>query len=118
MSIVSIFRKGNHRAIRLPRDLDFEGVSILAIIRGGDSIILHPVRPTWTSLEFERAEPVFMTVREDVVIKDDPTLKNVWMFDTCISSFIMREQPDALLRRLEQAVFRNQRICCLCHYLL
>ncbi|MFB6328351.1 AbrB/MazE/SpoVT family DNA-binding domain-containing protein [Pantoea deleyi] len=73
MSIVSIFRKGNHRAIRLPRDLDFEGVSILAIIRGGDSFILHPVRPTRTLLKFERAEPVFRTVREDVVIKDDPT---------------------------------------------
>jgi len=32
------------------------------------------------------------------------------MLDTCICSFIMREQPDAVLRRLAQAVLRNQRI--------
>ncbi|MEG3575836.1 hypothetical protein VS884_25075, partial [Escherichia coli] len=33
-----------NRAIRLPRDLDFEGVSELEIVREGDSIILRPVR--------------------------------------------------------------------------
>lgn len=32
------------------------------------------------------------------------------MLDTCICSFIMREQPDAVLQRLAQAVLRNQRI--------
>ena len=32
------------------------------------------------------------------------------MLDTCICSFIMREQPDAVLQRLVQAVLRNQRI--------
>lgn len=29
MRTVSIFKNGNNRAIRLPRDLDFEGVSEL-----------------------------------------------------------------------------------------
>ncbi|EJK7328141.1 type II toxin-antitoxin system VapC family toxin [Escherichia coli] len=33
-----------------------------------------------------------------------------YMLDTCICSFIMREQPDAVLKRLEQAVLRNHRI--------
>lgn len=33
MRTVSIFKNGNNRAIRLPRDLDFEGVSELEIIR-------------------------------------------------------------------------------------
>ncbi len=47
MRTVSIFKNGNNRAIRLPRDLDFEGVRELEIIREGDSIILRPVRPTW-----------------------------------------------------------------------
>ncbi len=47
MRTVSIFKNGNNRAIRLPRDLDFEGVSELEIVREGDSIILRPVRPTW-----------------------------------------------------------------------
>lgn len=32
------------------------------------------------------------------------------MLDTNICSFIMREQPDAVIRRLEQAVLRNHRI--------
>lgn len=47
MRTVSIFKNGNNRTIRLPRDLDFEGVSELEIVREGDSIILRHVRPTW-----------------------------------------------------------------------
>jgi tRNA(fMet)-specific endonuclease VapC len=34
----------------------------------------------------------------------------IYMLDTCICSFIMREQPEAVIRRLEQAVLRNHRI--------
>ncbi|ATB80887.1 TPA: AbrB/MazE/SpoVT family DNA-binding domain-containing protein [Escherichia coli] len=71
MRTVSIFRNGNNRAIRLPRDLDFEGVSELEIIREGDSIILRPVRPTWSSfLELEKADPDFMAERE-VIVSDE-----------------------------------------------
>jgi len=33
-----------------------------------------------------------------------------YMLDTNICSFIMREQPDKVLKRLEQAVLRNHRI--------
>jgi len=68
MRTVSIFKNGNNRAIRLPRDLDFEGVSELEIVREGDSIILRPVRPTWGSFfALEKAAPDFMAEREDVV---------------------------------------------------
>lgn len=68
MRTVSIFKNGNNRAIRLPRDLDFEGVSELEIVREGDSIILRPVRPTWGSFaQLDRADPDFMAEREDVV---------------------------------------------------
>ncbi|EPT7718342.1 type II toxin-antitoxin system VapB family antitoxin [Escherichia coli] len=71
MRTVSIFRNGNNRAIRLPRDLDFEGVSELEIIREGDSIILRPARPTWSSfLELEKADPDFMAERE-VIVSDE-----------------------------------------------
>jgi len=49
MRTVSIFKNGNNRAIRLPRDLDFDGISELEIVREGDSIVLRPVRPTWSS---------------------------------------------------------------------
>ncbi len=68
MRTVSIFKNGNNRAIRLPRDLDFEGVSELEIVRDGDSIVLRPVRPTWGSFaELEKADAGFMAEREDVV---------------------------------------------------
>lgn len=68
MRTVSIFKNGNNRAIRLPRDLDFEGVSELEIVREGDSIILRPVRPTWGSFaQLEKADADFMAEREDVV---------------------------------------------------
>lgn len=68
MRTVSIFKNGNSRAIRLPRDLDFEGVNELEIVREGDSIILRPVRPTWGSFtQLEKADADFMTEHEDVV---------------------------------------------------
>lgn len=67
MRTVSIFKNGNNRAIRLPRDLDFDGVSELEIVREGDSIILRPVRPTCLFAQLDRAAPDFMAEREDVV---------------------------------------------------
>ncbi|KAF6590700.1 AbrB/MazE/SpoVT family DNA-binding domain-containing protein [Cronobacter sp. EKM101R] len=68
MRTVSVFKNGQNRAIRLPRDMDFEGVSELEIIREGDSIILRPVRPTWGSFaQLGKADPDFMAERADVV---------------------------------------------------
>ena len=37
-------------------------------------------------------------------------MTRTYMLDTNICSFIMREQPEAVLKRLEQAVLRRQRI--------
>ena len=72
MRTVSIFKNGNNRAIRLPRDLDFEGVSELEIIREGDSIVLRPVRPTWGSFaQIGKADADFMAEREDVVTDEE-----------------------------------------------
>ncbi|EAO1992438.1 AbrB/MazE/SpoVT family DNA-binding domain-containing protein [Salmonella enterica] len=71
MRTVSIFKNGNNRAIRLPRDLDFEGVSELEIVREGNSIILCPVRPNRGSFaRLEKSDPDFMAEREDVVSDD------------------------------------------------
>lgn len=68
MRTVSVFKNGNNRAIRLPRDMDFEGVSELEILREGDAIILRPVRPTWRSFtQLEKADSDFMTERENVI---------------------------------------------------
>lgn len=67
MRTVSIFKNGNNRAIRLPRDLDFDGVNELEIIREGDSLLLRPVKPSWESFrEQEKADADFMTERADV----------------------------------------------------
>lgn len=72
MRAVSIFKNGNNRAICLPHDLDFEGVSELEIVREGDSIILCPVRPTWGSFtQMEKTDPDFMAEREDVVTDEE-----------------------------------------------
>lgn len=68
MRTVSIFKNGNNRAIHLPRDLDFERVRELEIVREGDSIILRPVQPNWGSFaQLEKADPDFMVERENVV---------------------------------------------------
>ncbi len=37
-------------------------------------------------------------------------MNKIYMLDTNICSFIMHEQPEALLKRLEQAVLRGHRI--------
>ncbi|WP_308824062.1 type II toxin-antitoxin system VapB family antitoxin [Sodalis praecaptivus] len=68
MRIVSVFKNGNNRAIRLPRDLDFAGVNELEIVRDGDMLILRPVKPTWGSfLQQEKADATFLAEREDVI---------------------------------------------------
>ncbi|EBM5322674.1 AbrB/MazE/SpoVT family DNA-binding domain-containing protein [Salmonella enterica] len=68
MRTVSIFKNGNNRAIRLPRDMDFDGVNELEIIREGDTLILRPARPGWRSLtQLEKARPDFLTEREEIV---------------------------------------------------
>lgn len=68
MRTVSIFKNGNNPAIHLPRDLDFERVRELEIVREGDSIILRPVQPNWGSFaQLEKADPDFMAERENVV---------------------------------------------------
>lgn len=68
MRTVSVFRNGNNRAIRLPRDLDFDGVNELEIIREGDTLILRPVKLSWSSFrQEEKADADFMAERENVV---------------------------------------------------
>lgn len=71
MRTVSIFKNGNNRAIRLPRDLDFDGVNELEIIREGDTIILRPVKPSWGSfVQEEKADKDFMQEREEIVSEE------------------------------------------------
>jgi len=65
MRTLLFFKNGHNRAICLPRDVDFNGVSEREIIREGDSIILRPVRPTWSSFtHLEKVDVDFMAERE------------------------------------------------------
>ncbi len=52
---VSIFRNNRNQAIRLPRDMEFQGVTELTIERHGDTIVLRPVRPDGFPLRASRA---------------------------------------------------------------
>jgi antitoxin VapB len=45
MRTVSIFMNSRNQAIRIPRDMEYQGVSELEIIRDGETLILRPVRP-------------------------------------------------------------------------
>ncbi|EMB4168226.1 AbrB/MazE/SpoVT family DNA-binding domain-containing protein [Salmonella enterica] len=72
MRKVSVFTNGNNRAIRIPRDMDFEGVRELLISREGDTITLRPVRPSWESLkDVEKADPDFLVDRDPVIEDKD-----------------------------------------------
>lgn len=68
MRTVSIFKNGKNQAVRLPKDMQFEGVSELEISKEGDTIILRPARPDWLSFaEIEKADNDFLTEREDII---------------------------------------------------
>lgn len=65
---VSIFRNNRNQAVRLPKDMEFQGVTELTIERKGDAIVLRPVRPDWLSLAHEDvADPGFLAQRPDLV---------------------------------------------------
>lgn len=68
MRTVSIFRNNRNQAIRLPKDLEFPGVTELTIERRGDVLILRPVRPSWTSfLDEPPADADFLAERPELI---------------------------------------------------
>ncbi len=68
MKIAALFKNGRSQAVRLPKDFEFEGVSEVEIAKEGDTVILKPVRKSWASLiEVERADPDFLTERDDIL---------------------------------------------------
>jgi antitoxin VapB len=68
MRTVSIFRNNLNQAIRLPKEFEFEGVTELTIERQGDTILLRPVRPSWSSfLDEPRADAAFLQERPDLI---------------------------------------------------
>jgi len=47
---VSIFQNGRNQAVRIPREMEFHGISELIATREGDTLILRPRRLSWDSL--------------------------------------------------------------------
>ncbi|QQK01137.1 MULTISPECIES: type II toxin-antitoxin system VapB family antitoxin [Burkholderia] len=67
MRTVSIFKTARNQAIRIPKDMEFEGVTELEIRREGDTL-LRPGRPTWLSFANEPlADSDFLIERPAVV---------------------------------------------------
>lgn len=67
MRTVSIFKNGNNQAVRLPKDMEFAGVSELEIIRESNQIILRPTKPSWSSLaSVAKADSDFLQNRENI----------------------------------------------------
>lgn len=68
MRTVSIFKNSTSQAIRIPKDMEFKGIQELEIRKEGDTLILRPVRPSWSSLANEAAaDSDFLQDRPDVV---------------------------------------------------
>ena len=68
MTTASLFKNGRNQAVRLPRGLEFEGVSEVEIRREGNSIVLTPVRKSWRSFaETSPADDSFLSERHDVI---------------------------------------------------
>jgi antitoxin VapB len=68
MRTVSIFRNNRNQAIRLPKEFEYPGVTELAIEKHRDTIVLRPVRPSWTSFADEPlADADFLRDRPDLV---------------------------------------------------
>lgn len=64
----ALFTNGRSQAVRIPKELEFEGVAEVEITRDGDSLVLRPARKTWASfVSAPLADADFMAERPDVV---------------------------------------------------
>lgn len=44
-----LFTNGRSQAVRIPKDLAFEGIDEVSVRKVGDKLILEPIRKSWTS---------------------------------------------------------------------
>ena len=66
--IAKIFTNGRNQAVRIPRELEFKGVDSVKIEKQGNSLVLSPVRSTWSSYKEEAvADDDFMRVRPRLI---------------------------------------------------
>lgn len=68
MKTAALFINGRSQAVRIPKELEFEGVAEVEISREGDALILRPVRKTWASFaDAPLADADFLANRADVI---------------------------------------------------
>ncbi len=71
MATASLFINGKSQAVRIPKDLEFDGINEVEITRDGDSIVLTPKRKSWASFsDVDKADSDFMVERSNVVEED------------------------------------------------
>ena len=67
-----LFRNGRNQAIRLPREMEFEGTDRVSIFRVGSRLIIEPQRRSWLDLSnLEPAGRDFLAERDAPVSDDD-----------------------------------------------
>lgn len=76
MRTVSIFTNNRNQAVRIPRELEFKGVSELEIFKEGNSLILRPARPSWRSLLDEPKAAADFMQKRPVIIDETRFLKD------------------------------------------
>jgi len=64
----ALFINGRSQAVRIPKEMEFDGVAEVEISRDGDALILRPARKSWTSfVDAPLADADFLLDRTDVV---------------------------------------------------
>jgi len=68
MRTAAIFKNGSNQAVRLPKDLEMKGVTQVTISKDGDSLILKPIRKSWTSFsDVDKADDDFLLERPEMI---------------------------------------------------
>jgi antitoxin VapB len=68
MATASLFTNGKSQAVRIPKELEFEGINEVEITRNGDSIVLTPKRKSWSTFSLvDKADDDFMEQRDDII---------------------------------------------------
>ena len=63
-----LFINGRSQAVRIPKELAFNGIDAVNVEKKGNTVILTPARKTWESFaELPGAEEDFMVIRPRLV---------------------------------------------------
>jgi antitoxin VapB len=83
MSVVTsrTFRSGNSAAVRLPKEVAYEGDVEVTIVRSGDVLTIYPTRPSVAEMLARLAElprPEAVETRDVELLPERPDLQLGW----------------------------------------